>query len=212
MIQNIRHAVVGAVLLATGVACAQQAPQTPELTEKWKDKNMYSIQAKALDGSAMDLSQFKGKVVVVVNVASRCGYTPQYAGLQKLYDDMKGKDVVVLGVPCNDFGGQEPGSAQEIASFCSKNYGVTFPITEKSQSAAGKGQSALYEFLGTRTGKLPGWNFCKYVVGRDGQPVQFFASSTKPDSAELRACIEKALEAKTSTEKSAADQVPVGKS
>jgi glutathione peroxidase len=212
MIQNIRHAVVGAVLLATGVACAQQAPQTPELTEKWKDKNMYSIQAKALDGSAMDLSQFMGKVVVVVNVASRCGYTPQYAGLQKLYDDMKGKDVVVLGVPCNDFGGQEPGSAQEIASFCSKNYGVTFPITEKSQSAAGKGQSALYEFLGTRTGKLPGWNFCKYVVGRDGQPVQFFASSTKPDSAELRACIEKALEAKTSTEKSAADQVPVGKS
>ena len=212
MIQNIRHAVVGAVLLATGVACAQQAPQTPELTEKWKDKNMYSIQAKALDGSTMDLSQFKGKVVVVVNVASRCGYTPQYAGLQKLYDDMKGKDVVVLGVPCNDFGGQEPGSAQEIASFCSKNYGVTFPITEKSQSAAGKGQSALYEFLGTRTGKLPGWNFCKYVVGRDGQPVQFFASSTKPDSAELRACIEKALEAKTSTEKSAADQVSAGKS
>jgi glutathione peroxidase len=125
---------------------------------------------------------------------------------------MKGKDVVVLGVPCNDFGGQEPGSAQEIASFCSKNYGVTFPLTEKSQSAVGQGQSALFEFLGTRTGKLPGWNFCKYVVGRDGQPVQFFASSTKPDSAELRACIEKALEAKTSTEKSAADQVPAGKS
>ena len=199
MISAIRHAVVSAILLATGIACAQTAPQTPALTEKWKDKTMYTIPIKDLDGKSYDLAQFKGKVVVIVNVASKCGYTPQYAGMQKLYDDMKSKGVVVIGIPSNDFGGQEPGSAKEIQSFCSNNYGVTFPMMEKSQTKSGEGQSQIYEFLGTSTGKLPGWNFSKYVIGKDGKPIEFFGSSTKPDSAELKKCIDTALAATNST-------------
>lgn len=199
MISTIHRTLVSVIMLAAGIACAQTAPQTspqtPELTNKWKDKTMYAIPIKDLEGKSVDLAQFKGKVVVIVNVASKCGYTPQYAGLQKLYDDMKSKGVVVIGVPSNDFGGQEPGSAQEIQSFCSKNYGVTFPMMEKSQTKAGAGQSEIYEFLGARTGKLPAWNFSKYVIGKDGKPIEFFASAVKPDSAELRKCIDAAVAA-----------------
>ena len=201
MIPTIRHAIVSAILLATGVACAQTAPQSSELTEKWKEKTMYSISIKDIAGKPVDLAQYKGKVVVIVNVASKCGYTPQYAGLQKLYDDMKSKGVVVIGIPSNDFGGQEPGSPEEIQSFCSKNYGVTFPLMEKSQTKAGAGQSEIYEFLGTRPGKLPAWNFSKYVIGKDGQPIDFFGSSIKPDSAELKKSIETALAAAPLTAK-----------
>jgi len=193
MISNIRHALVVAVLVATGIACAQSVPQTPELTAKWKDKTMYSITMKDLAGKPIDLAKFKGKVVVLVNVATKCGYTPQYSGLQKLYGDLEDKGVVVIGVPSNDFGGQEPGTPEEIQSFCSKSYNVNFPMLEKVQTKPGADQSPLYEFLGTRTGKLPSWNFCKYVIGKDGNPIEFFPSSVKPDSAELRKCIDAAL-------------------
>ena len=195
MISTIRRTLASAILLGTGIACAQTAPQTPALTDKWKDKSIYTLQIKDLEGKTFDLAQFKGKVVVIVNVASKCGNTPQYAGMQKLYDDMKAKGVVVIGIPCDDFCGQEPGSPQEIQSFCSKNYGVTFPMMEKSQTKAGAGQSQIYEYLGTTTGKLPGWNFSKYVIGKDGKPIEFFGSSTKPDSAELKKCIDTALAA-----------------
>ncbi len=181
------------LLLALGIGCAQTAVPDPALIEKWKDKSMYSVETKDLDGKKLDLAQFKGKVVVIVNVASKCGYTPQYAELQQLYDDFKSKGVVVIGVPSNDFGAQEPGTPQEIQSFCSKNYGVTFPMLEKSKTKAGAGQSPLYEFLALRTGKLPAWNFSKYVIGRDGQPIELFASAIKPSSAEFRKCIESAL-------------------
>jgi glutathione peroxidase len=177
----------------TGFACAQSAPQTPELSQKWKDRSMHSIQMKTLDGQPANLADYKGKVVLVVNVASRCGFTPQYADLEALFQKYRDRGLVVLGVPCNDFGGQEPGSASEIREFCSTKFKVTFPMLEKVQVKSGSGQSELYEFLGTRTGKLPGWNFSKYLVGKDGQPVAMYASSVKPGDAALAQAIEQAL-------------------
>jgi len=190
---RLKTAAASLVLAITGIACTQTAPQDPALVAKWKDMNLYSMKTKTLEGQDIDLGQFKGKVTLVVNVASRCGMTPQYKGLEKLYGDLKDRGLVVLGFPCNDFGGQEPGTADEIRSFCSKNYGVTFPMFAKAQTKPGAGQSEIYEFLGTRTGKLPGWNFGKYLVGRDGQPIAFFDSRTAPDDKALLEAIDKAL-------------------
>ena len=110
--------------------------------------SFYALKTKTLQGKPADLSQYKGKVTLVVNVASQCGYTPQYTGLEKLHQDMKGKPFEVLGFPSNDFGAQEPGSAEEIATFCKKNYGVTFPLFEKVVTKAGPEQSPIYSFLG----------------------------------------------------------------
>lgn len=154
--------------------------------------SFYSLKTKTLQGKPADLSQYKGKVTLVVNVASQCGFTPQYAGLEKLHEDMKGKSFEVLGFPSNDFGAQEPGSPEEIATFCKKNYGVTFPLFEKVVTKAGPDQSPIYTFLG-QGGSLPAWNFSKYLVGKDGKVVQFFPSKVAPDSEELRAAIDKAL-------------------
>jgi glutathione peroxidase len=127
-----------------------------------------------------------------VNVASKCGYTPQYEGLEKLQREMKGKSFNVLGFPSNDFGGQEPGTAQEIASFCKLTYDVTFPMFEKVVTRKGTDQSPIYTFLG-RSGKLPAWNFSKYVVDKQGKVVAFFESSVTPEDPALRAAIAKAL-------------------
>ena len=196
MTLNFRRIVLAAatgIAAVTGFACAQAAPQTPDLVQKWKDRSMHAIQTKTLDGQPANLADYKGKVVLVVNVASRCGFTPQYTGLEALYMKYRDRGFVVLGVPCNDFGGQEPGSAEEIRNFCSTSYKVTFPMLAKAQVKAGAGQSELYEFLGTRTGKLPGWNFSKYLVGKDGQPVAMYPSSVKPDDAALAQAIEQAL-------------------
>ncbi|MBM4005973.1 MAG: glutathione peroxidase [Planctomycetes bacterium] len=184
---------VSGIAALTGFACAQSAPQTPELLQKWKDKPMYTIQTRTLEGQPMNLGDLKGKVVLVVNVASRCGFTPQYTDLEALYQRFKDKGLVILAFPCNDFGGQEPGSAKDIREFCSTTYKVTFPVMEKVQVKAGAGQSELFEYLGTRTGKLPGWNFSKYLVGKDGQPVAFYPSSVKPGDSALAQAIEQAL-------------------
>jgi glutathione peroxidase len=193
MKRNITSTILGAIAAVTGFACAQSAPQNAELVQKWKDRSMYSIKATTLDGAPADLPQYQGKVVLVVNVASRCGFTGQYAGLQKLYDTYKDKGLVVLGIPCNDFGGQEPGSQKEIKEFCSSKYSVTFPMLSKEQTKPGPGQSEIYEFLGTRIGKSPGWNFSKYVVNKQGQPIAFYASNVAPDDKALVAAIEQAL-------------------
>jgi glutathione peroxidase len=193
MKRNITSTILGVIAAVTGFACAQSAPQNAELVQKWKDRSMYSIKATTLDGAPADLSQYQGKVVLVVNVASRCGFTGQYAGLQKLYDTYKDKGLVVLGIPSNDFGGQEPGSQKEIKEFCSSKYSVTFPMLSKEQTKPGPGQSEIYEFLGTRIGKLPGWNFSKYVVNKQGQPIAFYASNVSPDDKALVAAIEQAL-------------------
>ena len=154
--------------------------------------SFYALKTTTLGGKPADLSTYAGKVTLVVNVASQCGFTPQYAGLQKLYDELKDKGFVILGFPSNDFGGQEPGSPDEIATFCKKNYGVTFPIFSKLVTKAGPDQSPLYGYLG-QSGSLPAWNFSKYVIGKDGKVVAFFPSQVTPDSPELKAAIEKAM-------------------
>ncbi|MBL9141700.1 MAG: glutathione peroxidase [Phycisphaerae bacterium] len=179
--------------MLTGFAGPQDAPKSPDLTAKWKDKSFFALKCSALDGKPIDLSAYAGKVVLVVNVASKCGYTPQYTGLEAMWKKYKDQGLVVIGFPSNDFGGQEPGSPGEIQEFCSKNYGVTFPIMAKVQTKAGEGQSEMYEFLGARTGSLPGWNFGKYLIGRDGAPVAFYASKVTPEGEELTAAVEAQL-------------------
>jgi glutathione peroxidase len=156
--------------------------------------SLYDLKVTTLAGKPADLADYRGKVTLVVNVASQCGYTPQYAGLETLYRELAPKGVVVLGFPSNDFGGQEPGDAKEIRKFCSVNYDVTFPVFGKVVTRKGASQSPAYAFLG-RSGNLPGWNFSKYVVGRDGQVVAFFPSQVAPESPELRAAVDKALAA-----------------
>jgi glutathione peroxidase len=131
-------------------------------------------------------------VSLVVNVASKCGFTPQYEGLEKLQREMKDKAFNVLGFPSNDFGGQEPGTAEEIQTFCKLTYDVTFPMFEKVVTTSGPAQSPAYAFLG-RFGKLPAWNFSKYVVDKTGQVVAFFPSEVTPEAPELRAAIARAL-------------------
>ena len=164
--------------------------------------------ADAQEGSAYDysfttligenplpLSQFKGKVILIVNTASHCGFTKQYSGLQKLYDDYKDKGLVILGVPANDFGGQEPGSSDEIAQFCKLNYGVTFPMASKQVVS---GDEAHPFYLWARKtlgfGTAPKWNFHKYLVSRDGALIDYFNSTTSPDSDRLIKAIDTALE------------------
>jgi glutathione peroxidase len=157
--------------------------------------SFYDLKTLYLDGRPADLGVFRGKVTLVVNVASECGYTPQYEGLEQLHRELSGKGFSVLGFPSNDFGGQEPGSAQEIAAFCKKNYGVTFPLFAKLVTARGAAQSPIYQFLGA-SGDLPAWNFSKYVVDKNGRVVAFFPSAVEPDAPELREAIAKALAAK----------------
>jgi glutathione peroxidase len=172
-----------ALSLVIGAAAAMSAQRS---------SSFYDLKTKTLDGKPADLAQYRGKVSLVVNVASKCGYTPQYAGLEKLQRELKGKSFNVLGFPSNDFGGQEPGSAEEIATFCKLTYDVTFPMFEKLVTKRGPGQSPIYAFLGT-SGKLPEWNFSKYVIDKQGRIVAFFPSEVTPEDPALRAAITKAL-------------------
>ncbi len=149
---------------------------------------------KSIDGKPVDLASFKGKVVLVVNVASRCGYTGQYAGMQKLYDSYKDKGFVILGFPANDFGAQEPGTDAEIAAFCSTKYGVTFPMFSKI-TVKGPGKAPLYQSL-TESADPKGevaWNFEKFLIGKDGAVIGRFKSGVAPESPELAKAIEAAL-------------------
>ncbi len=160
------------------------------------DASPLTGELKAIDGSVIDLASLKGKVVLVVNVASRCGATPQYAGLQKLYDTHKDRGLVVLGVPSNDFGGQEPGSDEQIAGFCTSTYGVTFPMASKVR-VTGPDKAPLFASLITASddGGEVAWNFEKFLVGRDGRVIGRFRTRTKPDDASLVEAIEAALTA-----------------
>ncbi|HJW72550.1 MAG TPA: glutathione peroxidase [Geothrix sp.] len=160
-------------------------------TERKVPVSLHEITLNTLDGKPQSLAIYKDKVVLAVNVASECGYTPQYAGLQKLYAEYKDRGLVILGFPCNQFGGQEPGSAGQIQTFCQKNYGVTFPLFEKLD-VKGKNKAPVYQFLTANHGE-PAWNFHKYLVGKDGLVIQSFGSAVTPDSAELKAAIEAAL-------------------
>lgn len=141
------------------------------------DKSVYDFKINALDGKSVDFSKYKGKTLLIVNTASKCGFTPQYADLQAM-NEKYGDKVVILGFPANNFKEQEPGSNAEIAEFCQKNYGVTFQMFEKV-SVLGSDQHPLYAFLKEKTGQEPTWNFCKYLVKPDGT-VKFFNSKVKP--------------------------------
>ena len=159
--------------------------------------SIYDVSIQALDGTPADLAQYKDKAVLVVNVASKCGLTPQYTGLEHLQEKYKDKGFTVLGVPCNQFGGQEPGSPDEIKEFCSTTYGVTFPMTEKVE-VNGEGRHPLYQSL-TETADAEGhtgdirWNFEKFLVGRDGNVVARFSPLVLPEAPEVVDSIEKAL-------------------
>jgi glutathione peroxidase len=139
------------------------------------------------------LCRFQGKVVLVVNTASQCGYTPQYQGLEALYRRYRDRGLVVLGFPANDFGGQEPGGNKQIASFCELNYGVSFPMFAKSSVVAGRESNPLYDGLARRTGQRPQWNFHKYLIDRSGEKVLSFASAVEPDDRRLVGELERML-------------------
>ena len=158
----------------------------------------HDLTLRALDGKELPLAPFKGKLLLVVNVASKCGLTPQYAGLEKLYQAYRDRGFVVLGLPCNQFAGQEPGSEDEIREFCSLNYGVSFPMFDKVH-VKGPQQHPLYGALTGKDAPFPGdvgWNFGKFLVGKDGKILARFDSKVAPESAELTAAVEKALAAK----------------
>jgi glutathione peroxidase len=156
--------------------------------------NAYDFTFTRLSGEKLPLRDFEGKAILVVNTASECGYTPQYDDLEKLWRANKEKGLVVLGVPCNQFGGQAPGSAAEIGVFCRKNYGVTFPLTAKCD-VTGKGAHPFYRWANTEAGASgqPKWNFHKYLIARDGSFAAWFPSQTKPGGPNIRKALEKIL-------------------
>ena len=156
--------------------------------------NFYQFKAKTLEGKSVSMKDYAGKVVLVVNTASKCGFTPQYEGLEKLYKDYKDKGLVILGFPCNQFGNQEPGTAEEISTFCKSKYGVSFPMFSKIDVNGDKADS-LYKYLKEA---LPGtlgndikWNFTKFLLDRNGKPVKRFGSVVKPE--EISKDIEKLI-------------------
>jgi glutathione peroxidase len=154
--------------------------------------SFYDLKTQTLLGKPADLGDYRGKVTLVVNVASYCGYTPQYKGLEALHRELKDKGFAVLGFPSNDFGEQEPGTAEEIATFCKRTYDVTFPMFSKVVTHPGRDQSPIYAYLGA-SGHLPAWNFAKYVVGKDGRVRAFFPSEVTPEDPKLRRAIADAL-------------------
>ncbi|MBL8754448.1 MAG: glutathione peroxidase [Planctomycetes bacterium] len=155
--------------------------------------SFYALSAASLDATPANLAAHAGKVTLVVNVASACGLTPQYEALQKLHRSRAAKGFAVLAFPSNDFGAQEPGTPAEIRAFCTTKYAVDFPLFAKVQTKAGPGQSPVYAFLHKATGKLPGWNFGKYLIGRDGNVLGFFEPTVAPDDPALVAAIDRAL-------------------
>src|ERR1700728_1463121 len=181
--QNRRnHLLLGLIILMT--------------TSTFAASNLYNFPLPSIDGKPLPLADFKGKVILMVNVASQCGYTPQYSALEAIYEKYKGQGFVILGFPANNFGAQEPGTNEEIKTFCSRKYSVKFPMYSKI-SVKGDDQAPLYAYLTKQTG--PGitgdikWNFTKFLVDKDGNVVQRFEPAVTPDSKELTSAIEKQL-------------------
>ena len=174
----------GALLTMTQLSATQASAAEPA--------SALDFEMKSLAGEKVDLDSYKGKVVMVVNTASRCGATPQYAQLQSLYEKHKDDGLVILGFPCNQFGGQEPGGSEQISAFCEKNYGVTFPMFSKIE-VNGSGESPLYKYLkanGPKSGDIR-WNFEKFLISKEGKVVERFPTSTEP----LDVNVVKAIEA-----------------
>jgi glutathione peroxidase len=181
--------------IALGVAACNHGANTnaSEPARPEANMNVYSVPVKTLEGETTNLDRYAGKVTLMVNVASYCGNTPQYSGLEALHQKYQAKGFSVLGFPSNDFGQQEPGTAGEIREFCSTKYKVTFPLFEKLRTKKGEDQSPLYAKLGEASGKLPTWNFAKYLVGRDGRVIQYFDAKTQPEDPKLVAAIDAAV-------------------
>jgi glutathione peroxidase len=154
--------------------------------------NVHEFTLNDIDGKPVSLAEFKGKVVLIVNVASRCGFTPQYAGLEALYEKYKGQGFVIVGVPANNFGAQEPGTNEEIKTFCTRKYNVSFPMLAKV-SVKGDDITPLYKYLTETKGGDVKWNFTKFLIGKDGQVAERFESAVKPDDPALTAAVERAL-------------------
>ena len=154
--------------------------------------SVHEFTLNSIDGKPAPLSAYQGKVVLIVNVASRCGFTSQYAGLEALYEKYKDRGFVILGFPANNFGGQEPGTNEEIKTFCSTKYNVTFPMYAKI-SVKGDDKAPLYQFLTDTTGSEIQWNFTKFLVDKNGKVVARFESKVTPESPEVAGAIEKAL-------------------
>lgn len=181
--------ILASLALGLSLGC-QDIPHPPLPSDH---PGLYHLTTKTLEGDHAGFKEYQGQVTLVVNVASRCGFTPQYEGLQSLHEELKSQGFSVLGFPSNEFWSQEPGTPSEIRSFCTNEYGITFPLFEKSVTQEGEGQSPVYATLLEMTGETPGWNFCKFLVGRDGKTATFFSSRVRPDSEELRGAIEAAL-------------------
>src|ERR1700733_6471656 len=182
MIRRKLFDLLGVMILMTGTTFAAS--------------NIYDFTLPSIDGTPMPLSQFKGKVVLLVNVASPCGYTPQYSALEAIYEKYKAQGFVIVGFPANNFGAQEPGTNEEIKTFCSRKYSVTFPLYSKV-SVKGDDETPLYQYLTKQTappisGEIK-WNFTKFLVDKNGKVVQRFESAVTPDSPEVVSAIEKLL-------------------
>jgi len=173
-------------------ACGTPTPPAQVNGKPFAEVNVHDFKMKSLDGKEIDLATYKGKVLIMVNVASKCGLTPQYAELEKFYEANKDKGVEILGFPANNFMGQEPGTNEEIGQFCQKNYGVTFQMFEKI-SVKGKDMHPLYQYLTKTTKEAVKWNFQKFLVGKDGKVIRAFAPTTHIDDAEVAKAVEEAL-------------------
>jgi glutathione peroxidase len=158
-------------------------------------QSIYDISVRTIDGKTIKLSEYKNKVILIVNVASECGYTPQYEGLESIYEKYKSQGFVVLGFPCNQFGGQEPGTNEEIKTFCSSKFNVKFPLFDKIEVNGGN-RHPLYVLLAGKDSAFPGditWNFNKFLIGRDGKLITRFDSSIEPESKKLIGLLEQEL-------------------
>ena len=187
---------IAAVLVVAGSVCLSAAPRMAAAAEK-KESSVLEFKVKDIDGKAVDLSKYKGEVLLIVNTASKCGLTPQYEALEALYEKNKEKGFAVLAFPANEFGHQEPGTDSEIKEFCTSKYNVTFPVFSKIV-VKGKDIHPLYSFLTSKetdpkfAGEIK-WNFAKFLVNRKGEVVARFEPGVKPDSAEVTKAIEAAL-------------------
>lgn len=181
------------MLLTSCFGTVKSRPDSAQ-TKDSKMPSIYDYKVKALDGKTIDFSQYKGKKLLIVNTASKCGFTHQYEDLEKLHK-LHGDKLTIVGFPCNDFGGQEPGSNEEIGAFCQKNYGVSFQMFDKVD-VKGEGKAPIYEWLTDKNkngwnDKEPSWNFCKYLIDEKGVLVNFFGSSVEPLGKEMLDAINK---------------------
>lgn len=188
MILGIKAMLYPALMFISAIFGCQEVKTKPEGLMPQAAKSFYDFKMNSIDGKEIDFSIYKGKKVLIVNVASKCGYTKQYDDLEKLHKEY-GDKVVILGFPANNFGGQEPGSNEEISNFCRLNYGVTFQMFEKI-SVKGEDRAPLYEWLSEKeqngwNDQAPSWNFCKYLINEKGELVKFYSSAVKPLSDEI---------------------------